>query len=213
MIQYIKIKIGILIMERKVREPKQSRSVEKKNRIVQAGYELFAEKGYINTNTAEIAKKAGVSVGLVYGYFTDKKDILLEVLDIYINNVFAPVLDTFEGLSAPLDIEKIINLIVDKTVELHKNNALIHETLHSMTYIDEGIKNKFLLLEDNMTEKIVLSLKKAGYNPADLKEKVHLAIETIQSYAHECIYDKHNYLNYSAMRENVINMMLALFKI
>ncbi len=200
-------------MDKKIREPKQSRSVEKKNRIVQAGYELFAEKGYINTNTAEIAKKAGVSVGLVYGYFNDKRDILLDVLDIYINNVFAPILDMFEQISPPLDFEKTINLIVDKTVELHKNNALIHETLHSMTYIDEGIKNKFLLLEDNMTEKIVLSLKKAEYSPNDLKEKVHLAIETIQSYAHECIYDNHNYINYSAMRENVIKMMLALFKI
>ena len=199
-------------MDKKIREPKQSRSVEKKNRIVQAGYELFAEKGYINTNTAEIAKRAGVSVGLVYGYFTDKKDILLEVLDIYINNVFSPVLATFEGLSAPLDFEKILNLIVDKAVDLHKNNALIHETLHSMTYIDEGIKNKFLYLEDNMTEKIVDSLKRAGYAPIDLKEKVHLAIETIQSYAHECIYDNHNYINYSAMRDNVMKMMLALFK-
>ncbi len=199
-------------MDKRIREPKQSRSVEKKNRIVQAGYELFAEKGYINTNTAEIAKKAGVSVGLVYGYFTDKKDILLEVLDIYINNVFSPVLDMFESLIAPLDIEKIINLIVDRAVELHKNNALIHETLHSMTYIDEEIKNKFLLLEDNMTENIVGALKRAGYSPVDLKEKVHLAIETIQSYAHECIYDNHNYINYPAMRENVIKMMLALFK-
>jgi hypothetical protein len=81
-----------------------------------------------------------------------------------------------------------------------------------MTYIDEGIKNKFLYLEDNMTEKIVDSLKRAGYSPEDLKEKVHLAIETIQSYAHECIYDNHNYINYSAMRDNVMKMMLALFK-
>ncbi len=200
-------------MDKKIREPKQTRSVEKKNRIVQAGYELFAEKGYINTNTAEIAKKAGVSVGLVYGYFNDKRDILLDVLDIYINNVFAPILDMFEQISPPLDFEKTINDIVDKTVELHKNNALIHETLHSMTYMDEEINNKFLLLEDNMTEKIVLSLKKAEYSPNDLKEKVHLAIETIQSYAHECIYDNHKYINYPAMRENVIKMLLALFKI
>lgn len=199
-------------MNRKVREPKQLRSVEKKNRIVQAGYELFAKKGYINTNTAEIAKTAGVSVGLVYGYFTDKRDILLEVLEIYINNVFQPILDMFQSLSAPLDLNLIINDIVDKAVELHRNNALIHETLHSMTYMDEEINSKFLFLEDNMTKNIVACLERCGYNWLDLKEKVHLAIETIQSYAHEYVYDNHNYINYSAMRENVIKMMLALFK-
>ena len=198
-------------MDKKVREPKQSRSVEKKNRIVQSGYELFAKKGYFNTNTAEIAKNAGVSVGLVYGYFADKRDILLDVLDIYINDVFEPVLNMFENIESPLNFNATINYIVDKAVEIHKNNALIHEALHSMTYNDEDIKKKFLYLEDNMTENIVASLKKAGYSPSDLKEKVHLAIETIQSYAHECIYDNHNYINYSAMRENVIKMMLALF--
>ena len=195
----------------KVRQPQQSRSIDKKNRIVQTGYELFAKKGYLNTTTAEIAKISGVSVGLVYGYFHDKRDILLEVLDIYIDKVFQPVINMCENLSAPLDFEYFINKVVDTSVNIHKNNSLIHETLHSMTYMDEEIKNKFISLEDDMTDKIVLSLQKAGYSPADLKEKVHLAIATIQSYAHECIYDKHNYLDYALMRENVIQMLKALF--
>ena len=52
-----------------IREPKQERSIEKKNRIVRAGFELFSKVGYYNTNTAEIAKLAGVSTGIVYGYF------------------------------------------------------------------------------------------------------------------------------------------------
>lgn len=198
-------------MDKKIREPKQSRSVEKKNRIVQVGYELFAEKGYFNTNTAEIAKKAGVSVGLVYGYFNDKRDILLEVLDIYIKDVFQPIINMFKKLSAPLDMERIINHIVDKSVDIHKSNALIHETLHSMTYIDEEIKNRFLSLEDKMTGEIVSSLKGAGFAPIDLKEKVHLAVEIIQSYAHECVYDHHDYLNYEFMRNNIIKMLQSIF--
>ena len=48
-------------MEKTVREPKQERSIEKKNKIIKAGYDLFSEVGYYNTNTAQIAKKAGVS--------------------------------------------------------------------------------------------------------------------------------------------------------
>lgn len=79
-------------MAQDIREPKQERSIEKKNRIVQAGFELFSKVGYYNTNTAEIAKLAGVSTGIVYGYFKDKRDILLDVLEIYVNTAFAPVL-------------------------------------------------------------------------------------------------------------------------
>ena len=78
-------------MKNERREPRQKRSIEKKNKIVKAGYELFSEVGYYGTNTAEIAKRAGVSTGIVYGYFQNKRDILINVLEIYINNVFAPV--------------------------------------------------------------------------------------------------------------------------
>ena len=57
------------------RNPQQKRSIDKKNRIIEAGFELFKEQGYYNTNTTEIADKAGVSTGTVYSYFKDKKDI------------------------------------------------------------------------------------------------------------------------------------------
>ena len=66
-----------------VREPIQKRSIEKKEKIIKYGFDLICEKGYYNTNTAEIAKAAGVSTGIVYSYFNDKHDILLEGLKRY----------------------------------------------------------------------------------------------------------------------------------
>ena len=48
-----------------VRVPKQKRSILKYDAIVRAGYDLFCQQGYYKTNTAEIAKRAGVSVGVV----------------------------------------------------------------------------------------------------------------------------------------------------
>ena len=54
-------------MKNEVRQPRQERSIEKKNKIIEAGYQLFSEVGYYGTNTAEIAKRAGVSTGIVYG--------------------------------------------------------------------------------------------------------------------------------------------------
>ena len=67
-----------------VRIPKQKRSAEKRQAIIQAGFALFCEKGYYRTNTAEIAKAAGVSTGIVYSYFHDKKDILKEAVHLYV---------------------------------------------------------------------------------------------------------------------------------
>ena len=58
----------------KIREPRQERSIDKKNKIIETAYEVFSTVGYYNTNTADIAKKAGVSTGIVYGYFKDKRE-------------------------------------------------------------------------------------------------------------------------------------------
>ena len=52
-----------------IREPVQKRSIETKDKIIEAGFELICNDGYYNTNTAKIAKKAGVSTGIVYQYF------------------------------------------------------------------------------------------------------------------------------------------------
>lgn len=61
------------------RKPKQSRSVETRNSILNAAGELFGEQGYEKTTTHQIAARADVSVGALYRYFADKEAILREV--------------------------------------------------------------------------------------------------------------------------------------
>ena len=78
-------------MEKTIRQPQQERSNEKKQKIIEASYELFTEVGYYKANTSDIARRAGVSTGIVYSYFKDKRDILLYVLKIYIEKVTEPI--------------------------------------------------------------------------------------------------------------------------
>lgn len=198
-------------MAEQVRTPQQKRSIDKKNRIIEAGYKLFAEHGYFNTNTAEIAKEAGVSTGIVYGYFHDKRDILLEVLDMYIEDAFTPVFVGFEKISSPIDFNYLVTHAVDKAVESHRKNAAIHQALHSLTPTDKEVNDKFMEIEKEITQRIVNSLTDCGYKTPCLTEKVHLAMEIIQSFSHEAVFDKHEYIDYSQMRQIVINLVLNLF--
>ena len=195
-----------------VREPKQQRSIDKKNRIIEAGYCLFEKQGYFDTNTVEIAKLAGVSTGIVYGYFRDKRDILIEVLDVYIDNVYQPIFLMLDKISSPLDFRFIITHIVDTAVSAHRENAAMHETLHSLTRSDKTVGDKFTVLEDEMTAKMVNRLKNLGYTRDDIYERVHLAMVIIQSYAHECVYDKHSYIDYVKMRTNIIRVLVDLME-
>lgn len=61
------------------RQPKQMRSLETRNSILDAASELFEEQGYERTTTHQVAARADVSVGALYRYFSDKEAILKEV--------------------------------------------------------------------------------------------------------------------------------------
>ena len=188
-----------------VREPKQERAIQKKIKIIEAGYKLFSEVGYYNTNTAEIAKCAGVSTGIVYGYFKDKRDILFEVLDMYIDNVYQPILEYFDNLTMPISIDGLVPDILNEAIKTHKRFAKIHEALHSLTPTDKKINDRFMELEDNITYKIVDRFDHLGYTLDNKYEKIHFIMNIVQSYAHEVVYDKHKYIEYDRLKDLVVS--------
>ena len=49
--------------------------------ILEAGIDEFIEKGLQGAAMSGIAKKSGVSVGVIYKYFTDKNTFFLQCLD------------------------------------------------------------------------------------------------------------------------------------
>jgi AcrR family transcriptional regulator len=65
------------------RRPEQFEELREKSRekILSAALDLFANKGYDATSIDSIAKKAGISKGLIYNYFESKKSILLAIFD------------------------------------------------------------------------------------------------------------------------------------
>lgn len=199
-------------MDKKIRQPKQDRAKDKKKKIIEAAYDIFSEVGFYNTNTTDIAKKAGVSTGIVYGYFSDKRDILLYVIEIYIEKVSEPFKKYVSKITAPLDFNNVVTDLLNLTMETHKSNANIHNILHSLAVTDTEINQKFLVLEDNITFSISDKLKDLGLCADSLKEKVHVAMNSIQSFAHEYVYDKHDYIDYEKMKSVVIQMVVSLFE-
>ena len=199
-------------MKNIVREPRQERAIEKKNKIIKAGYELFSEVGYYGTNTAEIAKRAGVSTGIVYGYFQDNRDILLSVLEIYLEKVSAPLLKRLDGITAPINYSVLAPLILSDVIKTHKANRKMHEALHSLSGSDEAVNARFITLEDTITAKIVDKFRNLGVTTENLVEKVHFAMDIVQTFSHEYVFDKHDYIDYASMQKIVTETLTSLFE-
>lgn len=77
--------------------------VEKRRaQIVAAATTLFATQGFYRTTIKEIAKKAGVSAGLVYQYVREKEDVLLLVLLGVVDAYAREIPLAIEGIDDPL---------------------------------------------------------------------------------------------------------------
>ncbi len=61
--------------------PQQARSRRTRQKLIDAAVDCFERHGFEETTTAMIAAEAGVAVGTVYNYFTDKREIILELFD------------------------------------------------------------------------------------------------------------------------------------
>lgn len=196
-----------------IREPIQKRSIEKKEKIIEAGFELICEKGYHNTNTAEIAKAAGVSTGIVYQYFEDKHDILIEGIKSNASTVFYPMLIALEKEFKPTELKKVLRKTIEDFIKDHKLSQDAHKELMAMVHSDEAVAKIYYELEIEKTEKITKSLLKNKIPNNNLHEKVHIMINLIDNLCHEIVYHKHTTMNYDTMIEITIETILKLLSI
>ena len=58
----------------------QRRKEDRPQEITDAAYDVFARKGYSRARVEEVAKKAGVSKGLLYVYFRTKEELFKAVI-------------------------------------------------------------------------------------------------------------------------------------
>lgn len=195
-----------------IRKPIQKRSIETKEKILKAGFELICEKGYYNTNTAEIAKAANVSTGIVYQYFKDKHDILIESLQSFGSSVFYPMIKISEKDFGKNDLDTILRNMINKFIKNHKVSHSAHKEIMAMVHSDDEVAEIYHHSEIEMTDNLTEIFSHNGIETEHLKEKVHVAINLIDDLCHEVVYHKHDSMDYNVMIDVVVECIKNLLK-
>ena len=100
-----------------VRPPQQARSQETLERLLDAAEHLVAEKGFEDTPVAEVARRAGSSVGSFYARFQDKDALLHALYERYYEQAIATAdaaLDParWEGARIPEILAAVVRFLV-----------------------------------------------------------------------------------------------------
>ena len=79
------------------------RGTSKRERILRAAVDVFAEFGYFNAKVSQIAKSAGVADGTIYLYFDGKEDVLVTIFREYTRNYLHSLEKQLANINRPED--------------------------------------------------------------------------------------------------------------
>jgi TetR/AcrR family fatty acid metabolism transcriptional regulator len=75
----------------------------KRDAILRAAIDVFAEHGYFNAQVADVARAAGVAAGTVYLYFRSKDDLLISIFERGMRDALAEGRAAVEALDDPCE--------------------------------------------------------------------------------------------------------------
>jgi AcrR family transcriptional regulator len=121
------------------RDRQQRRFERRRQEILAAAARVFAEKGYANSTTKEIADSADIAEGTLYNYFSGKRDILIAVAD----ETQTPMQTAVQQAGALENRAAMISMF-EKAFDISEARLPFVRTLLTEAWIDDGILQEFL---------------------------------------------------------------------
>lgn len=121
---------------------------QKQQNIINAAISVFAQHPYAHANTEEIAFLAGISKGLLFYYFKDKKSLYLYLCQ-HCETVLLQYLDQLD-LSAKTDFFEIMNEGAKAKL------SLIHDHPYMMEFVIKAWFDKDVPFHEDITVKFQL---------------------------------------------------------
>jgi len=104
----------------------------KQKLVLAASLELFAEQGFANTTTKEIASRAGVAEGTVYKRYKTKDALLAAVLAPYVTEVVPAFVQDFakQVVNQPyMTLHEMLTTVVTDRIAFIKSNRAVLQVL------------------------------------------------------------------------------------
>ena len=108
------------------------------------------------------------------------------------------------------NIDEVISKMLDNFIKTHTMKKEAHEELMAMSYLDTEISAIFNKSEIELTDKISNILVESGFSSEQIREKVHVIIGIVDNYCHEVVYHKHDSIDYSVMKKQIIKIIKDL---
>lgn len=199
-------------MEKKnLRVPQQKRSIAKKEQIIEAAERVFKRSGFFGTTTDEIAKEAGFSVGSVYSYFADKKDILIACCNRFGQSLTDDICEEIGNLSDTGDIQETIRRAVEILQKSHVGYSHIyHDEVMSLQYRDADVKNYFIGIQKSLMDAVMKAMDSKGYAFTYPEEQTFLLFQMLEGIEDELAFHENPKIDHDILIQQCVQLIASM---
>jgi AcrR family transcriptional regulator len=135
-----------------IREPQQQRARASLERVLDAGAEVLAEGGYGAFSIADVCRRAGVSVGAVYGRVDGKDELFLAVHERELARMSSEILTALEP--GPRWNRLSTTSLVPRVVTAYGEHTLAHAGLLRAFVLRAAVDQRVLVQGSRVNEKV-----------------------------------------------------------
>ncbi len=141
-----------------------------KELILEAGVDLFAEKGYQGTSVRDLAARVGIRESSLYNHFPGKEAILEGILEYYLKGIGEAMLSDGEMEAFASSEQDPVRLWLKGSAyysaRLPRLSEKINRIIHNEMYLDEKCRRFFLhhilSVQKSLTEYLLKDLVDRG---------------------------------------------------
>ncbi len=166
--------------------------LKKREALMQAGYELFTEKGIAHTSIADIADKAGIGKGTFYSYFEDKYDIHDHIISRKASMLFERAQKDLEKNTQIILLEDQVIFFCDHILNQLKEDKVLLRFIHrnlSWNVFTDILDNKATAFGKNIRSLIEIAIKRSDVKYRDAYVMLYLITELLGAVAYASILE------------------------
>jgi AcrR family transcriptional regulator len=143
--------------------PQQDRSRRKREALLNAALEMFAEYGYERASVEAIARRAGVAVGAFYQHFTSKRQILLVLMDRLLEEVEGVMPPT--PSEVPTDMRALIRSTLRQGLSVDWAYRGAYRAWREAALVDDELRASQLAVERWAANRLIMMLSALSLAP------------------------------------------------
>jgi AcrR family transcriptional regulator len=183
-------------------------AAERRERILDAATEVFAERGYPAASMAEIASRAGVVASVIYDHFGSKRELAIELLELHGAALIERTITDLE----PAPPEELLRTSIDLFYRFMEADPFVWRFLFRDPPADPEIATVHRRIHDRATEGITELVRASAPREVLLEIPYERATAMIAKTSQEAVQGLAEwwYENREVPREQVVEVVFRL---